>query len=107
MGLIGGLLRRRGFDLPGGASLAAAWVSHVVLDYFGIDTNPPFGEMALWPITADFFIAPWPLFYDVSRAFTAEAVRHNMIAVLIELAVLLPVTLVCWRRSLSPKTDPR
>ncbi len=87
--------------------MAAAWASHVVLDYFGIDTNPPFGEMALWPFTTGFFISPLPLFYDVSRSFTSETIRHNLVAGLIELAVLVPVTLVCWRRFLFRKADPQ
>ncbi len=77
--------------LPGGLAMGAAWASHVLLYYLGIDTVKPFGEMALWPFSREFFIAPAPLFYDVPRSFTAEAIRHNLTAVAIEVAVLAPV----------------
>lgn len=98
VGFVGWVLRRGGVDIPSPAALSAAWGSHVLLDYLGIDTNPPFGEMALWPLTRDFFIAPVPLFYDVPRSFTPEAIRHNLTAVAIEVTVMAPLAWLCWSR---------
>ncbi len=93
-------LRRMGFpQLPSGPAASAAWLSHVVLDYLGLDTSPPVGEMALWPFSADFYSSPIPLFLDVPRAFTAAAMRHNALAVLIEIVILVPVLALCWRRT--------
>ena len=106
VGLSGWLFRRLGVDLPSPWVLSAAWGSHVLLDYLGIDTNPPFGEMALWPLTRDFFISPLPLFYDVPRAFTAEAIRHNLIAVSIEVLVLAPLAWLACSRFLRKVKTP-
>ena len=83
---------------PSGRAAAAAWASHVVLDYLGVDTSPPVGEMALWPFSDAFFASPVSLFYDVPRSFSPEAIRHNLLAVLIEVLVLVPVALLCWGR---------
>ncbi len=96
--VVGLALGRFGFGIPGGVAMGAAWASHVLLDYLGIDTVPPFGEMALWPLSREFFIAPTPLFYDVPRSFTAEAIRHNLTAVAIEVTVLAPVVWLSWKR---------
>lgn len=93
-------LGRLGLGVPGGLGIGAAWASHVLLDYLGIDTVPPFGEMALWPFSREFFIAPVPFFYDVPRSFSPEAIRHNLIAVAIEATVLGPVAWLCWSRTL-------
>lgn len=90
------MLRRAGVDLPGAALMSAAWASHVVLDYFGLDTSPPIGELALWPFSGAFYVSPVSVFYDIPRSFSAAAIRHNLVAVAIELAVIAPMTWLCW-----------
>jgi membrane-bound metal-dependent hydrolase YbcI (DUF457 family) len=90
------LLRRGGVDLPRPSSMGAAWASHVVLDYAGIDTSPPFGVMALWPFSDAFHISPVPFFYDIPRSFSAAAIRHNLVAVAMETAILAPLAWLCW-----------
>ena len=102
-GLAAWALRRLGIDwLPGSLAAALAWASHVALDYLGLDTSPPVGEMALWPLSNSFFASPVSVFYDVPRSFSAEAIQHNILAVTIEIAILGPVAFVCLRRR-----DPR
>ena len=96
--LAGYLLRSIRLPVPHPWAMGAAWVSHVLLDYLGLDTTPPIGEMALWPLSRDFFASPVPVFYDVPRAFTAAAIRHNALAVMIELLILGPVVALIWRR---------
>lgn len=92
-------LRRLGAGWPPGfAAAGLAWASHVALDYTGLDTSPPVGEMALWPFSRGFFASPVSVFYDVPRSFSAEAIQHNLLAVLIEVAILGPVAFACWRR---------
>lgn len=91
------LLRRFGVDLPAAALMGAAWASHVALDYLGVDTSPPFGEMALWPFSEAFYISPVPVFYDIPRSFSAGAIRHNLVAVAIEVVVIAPIAWFCWR----------
>jgi inner membrane protein len=100
VGVAAFLLRRLGGSLPSGLMVGVAWASHVVLDYLGLDTSPPIGEMALWPFSTTFFASPIPVFYDVPRALTWAATRHNALAVLIELVVLVPIAALCWRRRL-------
>ena len=98
IGLVALVLRRTGADLPGAGWMSAAWASHVLLDYLGLDTSPPSGETALWPLSTRFYVSPVAVFYDVRRAFTPPAIEHNAIAVAIELVVLVPIALLCWRR---------
>ena len=101
VGLLAMSLARLGFSMPSAATMSAAWASHVVLDYLGLDTSPPAGEMALWPFSQAFYISPVPIFLDVPRALTLAAVKHNALAVLIEVVILLPIAALCWRRSPS------
>ena len=89
------LLRRAGVDLPGALLMGAAWASHVALDYLGLDTSPPFGVMALWPVSNAFYISPVSVFYDIPRSFSAAAIQHNLLAVAIEVVVLGPVAWLC------------
>ena len=107
VGLAAFLVRRAGVDSPRATLVSAAWASHVVLDYLGLDTSPPSGEMALWPVSTAFYASPVSLFYDVPRAFSAAAIRHNLVAVAIEVVVLAPLAWLCWGRpgSRSARSD--
>ena len=98
-GFVGLGLRLMGVDGPSPWSISAAWASHVVLDYFGLDTSLPIGEMALWPFSTGFFASSVPVFYDVSRSFSLDALRHNTLAVALEVVILGPVPWLCWRRT--------
>ncbi|MEO6402563.1 MAG: metal-dependent hydrolase [Vicinamibacteria bacterium] len=97
-GAVATALSFSGRSVPGAFAVGAAWASHVLLDFLGVDTSPPAGEMALWPFSSGFYVSPVSLFYDVPRSFTASAIRHNIAAVVIEIVVMVPVALVCWRR---------
>ena len=48
---------------------AAAYVSHLLLDWLGADTATPFGIMALWPFDTTHYQAPWLLFPAVCRQY--------------------------------------
>jgi inner membrane protein len=96
-GLCGEALRRRGAALPSGWAISWAWATHVLMDYLGVDTSPPFGEMALWPFSNGYFISPVSVFYDIPRSFSAAAIRHNAIAVAFELLVMVPIVALGWR----------
>ncbi|MFI5184906.1 MAG: metal-dependent hydrolase [Vicinamibacteria bacterium] len=80
-----------------GVTAGLAWVSHVLLDYLNVDTTPPIGIMAFWPITGAFYKFPWPLFLDIGRTLTWATVRHDALAALWEAAVLTPLLLGVWR----------
>ncbi len=80
-----------------------AWLSHVVLDYLSLDTHPPIGLLALWPLSDAWYKFPWPLFLDIGRTLEWTTVRHNALAAAWELAVLLPVTVALWRARLRAR----
>jgi membrane-bound metal-dependent hydrolase YbcI (DUF457 family) len=86
-----------------GVAAGCAWLTHVVLDVLGSDSNPPYGVMALWPFSRRYFISPIPLFPDIGRTLTLATVWQNAAAAAWETAVLFPILLavVCWRERRS------
>ena len=88
-GLIAWALTRR---LRWGVAVAAAWASHVLLDWLSNDTRPPIGIMALWPLTAEYYKASIEIFPAVSRRYwTARFWIYNAKAAAVEIAVLGPL----------------
>jgi membrane-bound metal-dependent hydrolase YbcI (DUF457 family) len=80
-----------------GAAAGCAWLSHVLLDYLGLDTHPPIGIMALWPFERGFHKASWTLFLDIGRTLEWATVRHDALAVAWEVVLLGPLLLASWR----------
>ncbi|HOG29341.1 MAG TPA: metal-dependent hydrolase [Vicinamibacterales bacterium] len=90
---------------------AAAWGSHVFLDWLGHDGTPPIGLMALWPFTDRYYSSGFDLFADVSRRYwnLDEFVFGNARSIARELVVLAPLALAAlwWqRRSTGPPPHP-
>jgi len=78
---------------------AAAWGSHVLLDWLGTDTSPPVGEMALWPFTRAYYESGLHLFPAISRRYwLPEFWVYNLKALGIELVILGPIAWVMMRR---------
>jgi membrane-bound metal-dependent hydrolase YbcI (DUF457 family) len=76
---------------------AAAWGSHVLFDWLGDDTSPPFGLMALWPFSTEFLHSPVPIFMAISRRYwRPEFVAHNTLAIVREVLILAPVMWMAW-----------
>jgi membrane-bound metal-dependent hydrolase YbcI (DUF457 family) len=76
-----------------GIAAAAAWSSHVLLDWLGTDTRPPFGLMALWPVSRAYFESTLHIFPAISRRYwLAEFWYYNLKALAVELCVMVPVT---------------
>ena len=48
---------------------AAAYNTHVLLDWLGTDTVAPFGIMALWPFDQTFYLSPYHWFPPVCREY--------------------------------------
>ncbi|HYT76886.1 MAG TPA: metal-dependent hydrolase [Vicinamibacterales bacterium] len=96
-------LRRTGWRnrLRWAAAAALAWGSHVLLDWLGTDTRPPFGVMALWPFTRGYYESSVHLFPAVSRRYwLAEFWFYNLKALAVEVAILAPIValVVLWSR---------
>jgi inner membrane protein len=86
-----------------------AYVSHLVIDFFGSDTRPPYGIPIFWPLSGGYFISPIPVFWGVHHAGTAVGSMlewliafihpYNLGAIALEVVLLLPfVALRLWRR---------
>ena len=48
---------------------AAAYATHVLLDWLGTDTVAPVGVMALWPFDATYYQSPYHWFYPICRQY--------------------------------------
>ena len=88
---------------------AAAYGSHVLLDWFNQDDSPPIGVMALWPFSREHFLSPWPLLPPVSRRYWLPGfVWQTLKVALLELAVFGTFAAVIWRsRRAGPEAPPR
>ena len=88
------LLRQRS---PGkwACLFGAAYLSHLLLDYFTEDGSYPYGIPLLWPLTNTHFMAPVTIFYSIHRGMW-EAIfsPENLLALVVEMAIMVPVTLL-------------
>lgn len=86
-----------GLDMRRGLACAAAYGSHVLLDWLGSDTVAPIGIMALWPIDAGFHQSDVHLFMGIRREYWLwSAWTHNLIALIREVALLVPLMALVW-----------
>jgi inner membrane protein len=78
----------------------ALYLSHLLIDWMCVDTYPPIGIPLLWPLTDRFFQSPTSIFLDIQRigALTWPVIRHNVTAVMVEIALFTPAGLVLLRR---------
>jgi len=77
--------------------MSAGWTSHLVLDGLGADSRLPLGLMALWPVSREYFVSPFPIFMDVTRELSWPVMRHNLVAMLWEIVLLTPTLLLAQR----------
>jgi len=79
------------------AAIFAAYASHIFLDWLGEDTSPPFGIMALWPFSHEYFMSPVAIMPAISRRYwLAGFWAHNLRALVFEITVLLPIAIAVW-----------
>ena len=92
-----------------GALCGVAWASHLLLDWLGVDPNPPSGIKALWPFSDGWFISSLQIFPGTERrqVFTAAAFATNFYAVAIEIAILAPVVVALWAGAASRRRARR
>jgi membrane-bound metal-dependent hydrolase YbcI (DUF457 family) len=77
---------------------AAAWGSHLLLDWLGVDRYPPRGIMALWPISHAWYISELDIFRQTARLriFTRPVMLVNLKAIAQEIAILAPIAAALW-----------
>jgi inner membrane protein len=79
------------------AAFAAAYASHTLLDWLSTDTSAPFGIMALWPFSSEYYISSLEIFLSVSRRYwLVDAWLLNLRALIRELLILVPLVWVTW-----------
>lgn len=103
--------------LPLALICAAAYGSHVLLDWLGADPTPPIGIQALWPFSHGWYISGLDLFRGTARQhiFGVAALRTNALAVLQEILILGPLATAAWwvrvrragRRPIAARADTR
>jgi hypothetical protein len=107
------VLRSRSGGAMAAAVLAAAYASHLPLDWLSNDTRAPSGITALWPFIDKYYRASWHVFGETSRRYwlPEEFVLGNLRAVAWELAVMAPLLFLAWtfwsKRTLAVNNDNR
>ena len=78
-----------------------AYGSHLVMDMLGPDSRPPYGIPLLWPLSDQYYIAPFQVFRGfrhvaATSGYTADWVSnivqpYNLGTIIIEVALFLPL----------------
>ena len=79
-------------------TVAAAYGTHILLDWLGKDTAPPFGLEALWPFSSRYYVSGADLFMEISRRYwkPGEFIVGNLRAVGWEILVLGPIVALAY-----------
>jgi len=77
---------------------AAAYGSHLLLDWLGADNVPPRGIQLLWPVSGRWFISDLDIFRQTARQhfLTPAVMQQNAVAVAQELAIMAPIVALLW-----------
>ena len=77
---------------------AAAYASHLLLDWLGADTSRPYGLRALWPFSDAYYISGLDIFRQTARTdiTTPSVIEQNLLAVAQEIAILAPIAAALW-----------
>jgi inner membrane protein len=77
------------------------YTSHIVLDWFSIDTTAPYGVPLFWPLSDVYYIAPIAFLADIRRVsfsnldfITSLFSLHNLWAICAEILLLSPLAMV-------------
>src|SRR5206468_2644978 len=77
---------------------AAAYASHLLLDWMAVDETFPRGLQALWPLSHRFYISGWNVFKQTERQhiFSGAAMRVNALALAQEFLIFTPLLVAAW-----------
>src|SRR5262245_25110645 len=84
--------------LPLALMRAAAYATHLLLDWLGADRFPPYGLQVLWPFSDGWFISGWDVFRQTARRqlLSPAIIRLNALAIAQETAILVPLLAALW-----------
>jgi membrane-bound metal-dependent hydrolase YbcI (DUF457 family) len=85
-----------------------AWATHPLMDSLAPDTSLPYGVMAFWPFSHQYFLTGLSVFMPIWRyPVSARAITHDILAIGRELLLLGPVVFLVWiARGPRTSTDP-
>ena len=77
---------------------AAAYGSHLLLDWLAVDMRMPYGLQLLWPLSDAWYISGLDIFPQTERRnlLSLATLRINLWAMSFETAVMLPVLYLVW-----------
>jgi inner membrane protein len=117
--ILGSLLVAAAFHLTGRSFKRAfligllAYSSHLLLDFFGLDSREPIGIPLLWPLLDQTFNSPIALFLNVQHVPSDQSTVqdlingllswHNLLTIVVEVAVVGPFLLLANRFSRPKK----
>lgn len=91
---------KRNYFLPVLALCFSAYLSHLVIDFFGPDGRLPYGQPLFWPVSTEHFISPVKIFWGMHHAGSSDASQlewitgvlspYNLAAILVEVLVIGP-----------------
>jgi inner membrane protein len=77
-----------------------AYISHLIIDFFGPDGRPPYGQPLFWPVSNEFFISPFNVFWGMHHAGSTQGSMsewmtgvfslYNLGAITIEIGLIVP-----------------
>jgi membrane-bound metal-dependent hydrolase YbcI (DUF457 family) len=98
LGAVAGSLFAPRHAIRVGITCAAAYASHLFLDWLGVDLYPPPGLQVFWPFDSGWYISGLDLFRQTrrNRLLTWPVFSQNLLAMAQELAILGPIALTLW-----------
>jgi membrane-bound metal-dependent hydrolase YbcI (DUF457 family) len=109
------LLLRLGDVIRNSIIFFSLYLSHVILDYFSTDTSLPYGVPLLWPLSGEYYTAPFAFLPDIHRGAATSTIKfiasvfslHNLWAVTVESLMFIPLIflMLVWNRR-SPRSVP-
>jgi membrane-bound metal-dependent hydrolase YbcI (DUF457 family) len=89
-----------------GLLLFLLYASHVVLDFFSLDTGAPYGVPLFWPWNHETYQSPWLLLPDVHHTRRPLLGTHNLFLMMREGLVFLPLIGLVQSLKNSPRSRP-
>jgi membrane-bound metal-dependent hydrolase YbcI (DUF457 family) len=74
-----------------------AWATHPLMDSLAPDTSLPYGVMAFWPFSHQYFLTGLSVFMPIWRyPVSVRAITHDALAIGREILLLVPAVYLAW-----------
>lgn len=89
---------RRSAAFPIALAIAAAYGSHLLLDWLGRDSRPPQGIMLWWPVSTTYYVSGLDIFTEISRRYwlPEQLIVGNLKSIAREVVILGPLAFLAW-----------